>query len=432
MSSAARRDLPPGWELLRLDACCDFMSGGTPSKANAAYWEGSIPWVSPKDMKSPTLADAQDHISEEALRVGSALAPAGSVFVVVRGMILARDVPVALAKVPMAFNQDMKAVVARHRVEPGFLLYALMASKEQLFQVVGRSAHGTRTLQSEAIESVEILVPERDEQRAIVAILDAVRRAVECQEGIISSSRELKQAAMARVLAGSSSKEQTKQSPVGDVPQSWVVNRLDFFCDVVSSRLSYEEFRVMQEAGEMDVEAMAVKVSDMNRVGNEDRFISAAQQKRIPRSIAEARLIPPETVVLPKRGAAIATNKKRLTTTWTALDPNLIGVKARGERLSPAYLFYWLQNFDLRTITEPGPTPQLNKKDLVPLMMAIPTNPREQRAIVDLLASIDRAIKMHERKRALLVELFDRLLDDLTSGRRRASGFLPVELAKLP
>jgi len=40
--------------------------GGTPSKSDALYWQGTIPWITPKDMKRRELTDAIDHISERA------------------------------------------------------------------------------------------------------------------------------------------------------------------------------------------------------------------------------------------------------------------------------------------------------------------------------------------------------------------------------
>jgi type I restriction enzyme, S subunit len=45
----------------------DAFGGGTPSKKEASYWEGDIPWVSPKDMKRWELHDALDHISAKAI-----------------------------------------------------------------------------------------------------------------------------------------------------------------------------------------------------------------------------------------------------------------------------------------------------------------------------------------------------------------------------
>jgi type I restriction enzyme S subunit len=130
--------VPESWEVVHLSDVCRFQSGGTPSKKNPDFWQGTIPWVSPKDMKRPRLNDVADHISQEALESGSKLAPAGSVFVVVRGMILAKTVPVALATVPMAINQDLKAIVPGAELRSDFLLYALETFRESLFNKVGR------------------------------------------------------------------------------------------------------------------------------------------------------------------------------------------------------------------------------------------------------------------------------------------------------
>ena len=163
--------VPESWEVVPLSAVCAFQSGGTPSKKNPKFWEGSIPWVSPKDMKRPRLNDATDHISQEGLDSGSKLAPAGSVFVVVRGMILAKTVPVALAEVPMAINQDMKAIVPGPKLRSDFLLYALETLRGNLFKRVGRSGHGTATLMSNEISEFKIPLPDLGTQReAAIAI----------------------------------------------------------------------------------------------------------------------------------------------------------------------------------------------------------------------------------------------------------------------
>jgi len=159
--------VPESWEVVPLSEVCQFLSGGTPSKQNPEFWQGSIPWVSPKDMKRPRLQDAQDHISQEGLESGSKLAPAGSVLVVVRGMILAKTVPVALAEVPVAINQDMKAIVPGPKLSSDYLLYALEAFRENLFKRVGRSGHGTCTLMGHEVAAFKIPFPSLQEQNRI-------------------------------------------------------------------------------------------------------------------------------------------------------------------------------------------------------------------------------------------------------------------------
>jgi type I restriction enzyme S subunit len=174
--------MPEKWDLLPLSKICSFASGGTPSKARPDYWKGSIPWASPKDMKKPRLQDAQDHISQTGLEAGSTLVPANSLFVVIRGMILMRDVPVALTEVPMAFNQDIKAILPGERVAADYLLYAFTAYKGMLFQKVGRSAHGTRTLISPELAKFFVPVPPPEEQKVIATIMHAIDRKVSVHE----------------------------------------------------------------------------------------------------------------------------------------------------------------------------------------------------------------------------------------------------------
>ena len=63
------RELPAGWRWARLGEVCHFRHGGTPSKGNEEYGKGTIPWVSPKDMRGTVISDTIDHISEKAVHV---------------------------------------------------------------------------------------------------------------------------------------------------------------------------------------------------------------------------------------------------------------------------------------------------------------------------------------------------------------------------
>jgi type I restriction enzyme S subunit len=173
---------PASWNVLPLGKVAILLSGGTPPKNDPMNWIGPIPWASPKDIKRPRLADTKDHISERALAASSTLAPEGSLFVVIRGMILAKDIPIALAEAPMAFNQDIKAIVPGNALSSSYLLYAVQAFKGLLFLRVGRSAHGTGTLLSNAIEDFLIPVPSKDEQEDIASTLGTLDRTIALHE----------------------------------------------------------------------------------------------------------------------------------------------------------------------------------------------------------------------------------------------------------
>lgn len=87
-----KEGLPAGWAAATFADLGRWIGGGTPSKTNLTYWSGgTIPWVSPKDMKAPSISATADRITEEALDASSSgLIPAGSVLMVTRSGILAR------------------------------------------------------------------------------------------------------------------------------------------------------------------------------------------------------------------------------------------------------------------------------------------------------------------------------------------------------
>src|SRR6266498_1049308 len=237
--------------------------------------------------------------------------------------------------------------------------------------------------------------PALTEHARIACVFRVLQRLRDVEARAILATRELKQAAMQQLFTQGLRGEEQKETEIGPVPASWDVVRLGTRCDVVSSSLSYTDFSAMQDISTAEtVKAMGVKVSDMNREGNSVRFTHSAIEKHVPRSVAERRLVPPDTIVFPKRGAAIATNKKRLTTAWTVLDPNLIALHPHNE-LDVGFLFQWLQTFDLRTVTEPGPTPQLNKKDLAPVLLPLPPDREEQRKIASQLSVLDQKSLLH-------------------------------------
>lgn len=151
---------PKSWPTSPLHKLADFISGATPSKDNPEFWDGAIPWVSPKDMKRPELHDAIDHVSEKALAdTNLKLIPANTALIVVRGMILAHTVPVCLARVPVTINQDMKALSAKGDTTAEFLQWALLTQHSVLLRLVTTAAHGTKKLDTDALRMLAIPIP---------------------------------------------------------------------------------------------------------------------------------------------------------------------------------------------------------------------------------------------------------------------------------
>ena len=81
--------IPVEWNPMPFGSCGQWFSGGTPSKTIRRFWGGGVPWVCPKDMKQFELHQSIDTITGDAVAAGARLMPTGTVFIVIRGMILA-------------------------------------------------------------------------------------------------------------------------------------------------------------------------------------------------------------------------------------------------------------------------------------------------------------------------------------------------------
>ena len=160
-----------------LTEACYCYSGGTPSKANTAFWTGDLPWFSAKDLKQPDLFDSQDHISREVPKVSTLkLLPANTVGIVVRGMILAHSFPVSVFRVPCTINQDLKALLPNLPLDAQFLAACLRCGSSYALQQVSEAGHGTKRLDSEGLSKIPILLPPIEQQREFARRVAAVEK----------------------------------------------------------------------------------------------------------------------------------------------------------------------------------------------------------------------------------------------------------------
>lgn len=163
---------PKGLRQAPLSDCVTFVSGGTPSKSRKDYWKGMFPWVSPKDMKRVSIDDAEDHISETVFdETNLKRLPVGAVLLVVRGMILAHTVPIAIAARPLAINQDMRAMLTQPSVVPEFLLWNLKVIDRYILSRVATAAHGTKRLEMDEVSQFPVLLPSLKNQARFASIV---------------------------------------------------------------------------------------------------------------------------------------------------------------------------------------------------------------------------------------------------------------------
>lgn len=165
------------------------------------------------------------------------------------------------------------------------------------------------------------------------------------------------------------------------LPDGWACARLGGILDVVSGGTP----QGIETATGKDLPFY--KVSDMNADGNE-RWMT---RSKITLSKGERESLgltsyPRGTIIFPKRGGAILTNKKRQLALESCFDLNTMGVLSGIASLSDEYLWYWFLALDLSKIYDGSNVPQINNKNVEPL--AFPVCSRlEQDEVTRVLAT---------------------------------------------
>lgn len=170
----------------------EIVGGKTPNKSKGSYWTGSIPWVSPKDMKHWRIGDSQDHVSQAAIKEERLkVLPPGAMLLVVRGMILSKNLPVAITDNQITINQDIKALIPREGLLPDYLGFIFRARKQTILQGVGVAAHGTRRLSAETLSGVAVPIPTVTRQRRIAEYLNSIQRETEQMQKLLERDRAM-------------------------------------------------------------------------------------------------------------------------------------------------------------------------------------------------------------------------------------------------
>lgn len=143
--------------------------GGTPSTNNSSYWNGTIPWVSPKDMKTDFISSTQDYITKEAIEDSStSLIPSNRVIIVVRSGILKHTLPVAINVLPVTLNQDMKAFHPQKELNHEFLLWTFKGLQNTILTSCTKIGATVDSIEMEYLLNFEISVPDIPTQIEII------------------------------------------------------------------------------------------------------------------------------------------------------------------------------------------------------------------------------------------------------------------------
>ena len=158
-----------------LGELAEFESGGTPSKKIESYWGGSIPWISAKTLVGDTVYESDLTISKEGLESGSKLASKGSLLLLTRGSGLFKRIPLAIAGIQVAYNQDIKCISANAKgISNRYLFYALKALEPAISAMLETTGIGAGKLATDRLKALPIPVLAEDARAKVTSFADCI------------------------------------------------------------------------------------------------------------------------------------------------------------------------------------------------------------------------------------------------------------------
>lgn len=323
------------WELVKLgDVIIDIKDGGTPSRTNKDYFGGNINWCVVKDIK-PVITSTSERLTDLGLKNCSAKVWQVDSIIISLGATIGK---VGIAKIPTATKQGLSGIVSdKTKIMPEFLYYILVTSREKIISFAsGVTIKEVRP--SKLKELLRFPLPPLSVQEEIV-------REIESFQKIIDGARQVVENYKPRI----------------EIDPAWEMVELGRLVKINNGQVLTE----FDESGEI----ACIKVSDMNIEENLYEITTSTHRLKTTRST----LLPPRSVLFPKRGAAIATNKKRITRIPCLIDNNCMGLLVNDEEvLLPEYLYYFLLGFDLSTISNSAGVALINNGDISSVKIPLP------------------------------------------------------------
>jgi type I restriction enzyme S subunit len=182
------------WEEKTLGDISTFSSGGTPSKDVPEYWSGTIPWISASSMYDTNITNSELKITDVAVKNGAQIAKKGSLLILVRGSMLYNRVPMGIAAIDVAFNQDVKALKIADGVNVIYLLYQLLASESRI--PIHDTGIGAGKIDTDDLKRLTIHVAILPEQQRIAELLTTLDEQITAQSEALAALKVHKKGLM--------------------------------------------------------------------------------------------------------------------------------------------------------------------------------------------------------------------------------------------
>lgn len=313
----------------------------------------------------------------------------------------------------------------RPDVEPRFYVYFLQSAFTQLGIFEGAGNQTTiPNLSRNRLAALVVPHPHLEEQRAIAYSLLALRQAIEVHASATARAHELRAATMNQVFLRGLHGEAQKETELGPMPESWAAVRLGDVCSLATGTTPATKDKHYYEG-----DIPFIKTADIvnNRITAATSFVSqhAVDDYGL-------KLFPAGTVLMAMYGQGKTRGQVALLEMAATTSQNAAAIQP-SEAIQSAFLWHYLMScYDrLRGMGSLGHVSHLNLGYLRELPILQPPL-AEQQEIVRILDAVGRKAELHNRKHAVLLELFGSLLHKLMTGEIAVSELDLSALADVP
>ena len=406
-------DIPDSWEWVRLGDIGTVATGNTPSKRNLEFYGGNIPFVKPADIQIQEINyNTEEYLSNIGEKKGR-IAYKDDILITCIGNLGRNNV----INKKVAYNQQINSISPI--IVNSELIHYFMSSNFFVSSMYKwASATTLPILNKTKLSRLIIPLPSLTEQKRIIvkiAQLFALLRKVETSTQQYAKLQTLlKSKVLDLAMRGKLVKQDPNDEPASvllekikaekaelvkekkikkskplppitdeekpfDIPDSWEWVRLGDIATLISGKTE-KAF-----TSPFGVKAIYFKISDMNYEKN-SLFAQTSQKSIVIDN--ENQFLPAGAVIFPKRGGAINTNKKRIVKCKNmVIDMNLMAISPVNCDMG-GWIYWWFSSIDLKNIANGSNVPQINNKDIEPLLVPIPSLV-EQKKIIKKLKELD-------------------------------------------
>jgi len=422
--------VPKHWVFKKLKYIAQFSGGGTPSRDNLKYWNGNIPWVSPKDMKSEAIHGAEEGLTAEGLlNSTSSLVSPHHVLIVVRSGILRHTIPIAINEVAVALNQDMKALHFNPRdCVSKFFLRWVQGFNDDLLQAWLKQGATVESVEQDYLANTIVPMPSVEEQRAIIAYVDRetfrINALVAKKTRFIELLREKRQTLITHaVTKGLDPTVTMKDSGVkwmGKIPDHWKMKKLRHIARIVRGASPRPAGDPKYFISENDADANTPWLTVAEITKDNEMYLVATSGFLTPLGVQQSQIFTVGTLVLTNSGATLGVPK--ILSIHCCANDGVLAFKSLSSSEDIKFVYYFLSTTTVRLREEmqKGGQPNLNT-DIVK-SIDYPAAPLdEQSAVVTFLeretARIDTLLHKTERSIELLKERRAALITAAVTGK---------------